>query len=152
MLTDPYRPPTAAVVEAEPRERKLYTLNQIALATFVGSVAAGCFLVSRNLVALGRPATGWRTFASGVAAELALIGIRLLLPSIPGLGLGINVASLVVLRSIAQDLHGDALRERVEQGARLHSTWWVLLLSVLFLLLYGLAILVAAVFTALVDG
>lgn len=144
MQLDPYRPPVATVVDEKPRGRKLYSLNQIAIATLIGSVAAGCFLMAQNFAALGHHSARLRTLGWGVLAALALIGIFQLLPDIPGLSVGINIASLVVVRAVAQDMQGDDIQARLSRGGALHSIWWALLVSVVFVLGFLAALFLGA--------
>jgi hypothetical protein len=144
MQSDPYRPPTAAVVEPGEREPRFYTPNQIALATLIGSFPAGCFLMAQNFAGLGRPSARLRTLACGVLGALVLIAIGQIPTDIPGLRLGINIASLVLIRSIAQDLQGDQIQAQLLRGGSLHPTWRALVAGALILALFVLVVLAAA--------
>jgi hypothetical protein len=138
------------VADAVPLQRKLYSVNQIAVATLLGSVAAGSLLLAQNFAALGRFGMRARTLGCGVLATIALVALNVSFPSVPGLGFGLNVASLALMRVLAQDMQGDEIAARLSEGGQLHSFWWALLLSLLFNLLLVLAVSLAAATVVLV--
>src|SRR5262245_63623855 len=123
MQGDPYAAPSAVVADAPPLQRKLYSVNQIAVATLVGSVAAGSLLMAQNFAALGRFGMRARTLGCGIFATIALVALRAALPGIPALALGLNIAALVVMRTLAQDMQGDEIAARLSTGSQLHSFW-----------------------------
>jgi hypothetical protein len=94
-------------------------LNQIGFAAVFGSPLAGCWLMARNLRAVGR--SRGRAFAVGLLAMAALVALNAVLPTRSSFGLAV-LAGLAV-RGIAEAQQGDLIDERIAAGLPLQS-WW----------------------------
>lgn len=62
------------------KETKLYSVGQIALATFVGGALAGCYFLSKNFETFGNKKFAARSLWIGVIIVL-LIGLLIFVPS-----------------------------------------------------------------------
>jgi hypothetical protein len=124
--------------------RPLYTLyspGQAALATFLGTPLAGCWLLARNFKNLGSPAAGWGMLVLGLCwtAVLCTLGILDMLPGIVSLG---SIPAMVLVMRAVQ---GSELDRHLSLGGRKTSWGYVIAAGVACL-----AIIVAAVFTSVV--
>lgn len=125
-------------------ELRLYSLNQITLAAFLGSPFPGLWLAARNLDALGR----WRMYRQclwwGVGLTLFNLVLAFLVPEqIPGPV--VSVPFIVLTRLVANHWFGpDLAAHRAAGGAQ--GSWWVtVLVGVMGLLVVVVLILVPIV-------
>src|SRR6185369_5498266 len=90
---NPYAPPAddrappasdAPVAEGVPAY-KLYTPEHVTLATFLGTPAAGLFLMSVNRRRLGRAKSATNTLLAGLLMTLALLALSAVLPGNSGI-------------------------------------------------------------------
>lgn len=115
----PYAPPKA---EAIATPGVVYTPNQIALATFVGSTLAGTVLLALNERRLGRPDAMLPTLILGVLASVALMAFTALLPdSVPTLPFA--VIGIFGIRGIAHVRQDERIRNHLAAGGRRGSGW-----------------------------
>ena len=166
METNPYAPPKAGVADAKPAGpfevspvALVYSVNQIATATVLGTVLAGGWLMAANYRVMGqedqsRQAIGW-----SIAGFVVLLGVIVALPgdlSDFGATIASSVACAVALRALAEAQFGKLLERHEAAGGTQHSWGRVVVLGVLFsAILFALAYLVATVlysFGILVDG
>lgn len=117
----PYAPPRAEPAASATTGAPVYSPNQIALATFVGSTLAGTVLLALNERRLGRrggaPDRGGRLFASN-----ALMGFSAALPdSVPSLRFAI--IGIFGIRGIAQVRQNARIEAHVAAGGRRGSGW-----------------------------
>jgi len=163
---NPYAPPRAGVADtkrAGPSEVSpvalVYSTNQIATATILGTVLAGGWLLATNYRVMGqedhsRLAIGWSIFGF-----VALIGVIIALPGSLtdfGVTLASGVACAVALRALAEAQFGKILEQHRTAGGTQHSWGRVVGLGLLFsAILFAVEFLVRAVlsgFGFIVDG
>ncbi len=58
---------------------KLFSVEQITLAAFLGSPIAGCLLLVRNYRELGKGGAAWQALAAGTASSILFLLISILL-------------------------------------------------------------------------
>ncbi len=166
METNPYAPPKASVADAKragpvevPTIALVYSVNQIATATLLGTVLAGGWLMAANYRATGqedhsRLAIGW-----SIAGFVVLVGVIVALPgdlTDYGVTIVTGVACAVALRALAEAHFGKMLEQHRAAGGTQHSWGRVVGLGLLFLtILFTVAFLVLVVlyeFGIRVDG
>ncbi len=119
---DVYKPPRADLTERGSGPGKLYSPGQVALAAFLGTPMAGCWLLAQNFTVLGNPGAQRRALIGGVLGTLALIGVALLLPaSVPNSVL--PIAYTFGLRELAKSLQGAAFAAHLAAGRQKQSSW-----------------------------
>ena len=156
METNPYAPPKASVADtklAGPSEVSpvalVYSENQIATATVLGTVLAGGWLMAANYRVMGqedhsRLAIGW-----AIAAFAVLLGV---IVAVPGdlTDLGVTIASAlacaVALRALSEAQFGKMLERHRLEGGTQHSWGRVVVLGVLCsAILFSMSSLVAVI-------
>lgn len=138
MANNPYAPPRAAVADAVaevpselPIETRVYSVNQIATATFLASAIAGGWLIATNFKAMGlqdqaRQAIGW-----GILGTILIIGAAILLPDkVPNFV--VPLATAIGLRAWADTRFGKLLAQHRAAGGSQFSWWRVVGLILLF--------------------
>lgn len=147
METNPYAPPKSAVVdptdgEATAASAPLYTVNQITVATFLGSALAGAWLAAANFKAVNQPIKARRWLWIGIAVMIASLVISFLLPDrFPSIVL--PLALMFGARAAATTEFGWILRDHERAGGDVRSWWRVIGISLLVCM-----ILLVIVFTA----
>jgi hypothetical protein len=102
---------------------KLYNVEQITLAAFLGSPLPGFWLASRNFKALGRKKESTQSLIWGTGLTLACFVIAILLPeNFPALV--ISLPFVFATRSMAKRWFGQDLTAHVSSGGRIGS-WWI---------------------------
>jgi hypothetical protein len=136
----PYAPPQA---EAKPQAGgAVYTPNQIALATFVGSTLAGTVLLAMNERRLGRPEAVVPTVALGLFASVALMGFSAALPdNVPTLPFA--VIGIFGIRGIAHVRQHERIQKHLAAGGRRGSGWTAFGIGMV-----GLVVVLAVIVTA----
>ena len=121
--SDVYKPPRADLTEpGSTAAAKLYAPGQVALAAFLGTPMAGCWLLAQNFKVLGKPGSHQRALIGGVLGTLALIGVALLLPArVPNSVL--PIAYTFGLRELAKSLQGAAFAAHIAAGRQKQSSW-----------------------------
>lgn len=152
----PYQPPQAPIVDAPPTDAPLFRINGIGIATVLGSVAAGGWLIALNYQALGLPR---QALKAKVFALLSLIPLLLLSALTPEQVPGVVFVIPQVLATVylARSLQGEAIAARIAAGGPMRSNWRAAGIALLILLMLLLAIAVvgaAIVFVGspLIDG
>ena len=74
-----YQPPNADGSTSSTAQAKVYTAQQVGLATFLGGPIAGCLLLASNYATLGRQsariqAIGWGVVGTALAFAVELTG------------------------------------------------------------------------------
>ena len=114
---------------------QFFSPRQICFAAFVGSPVAACWCFARNFRQLGRPevAQKWLIWGSG-GSFVALAGLCLLpfVQRIPPYI--ILLAYSIAFREVAQLIQGGAMARHISSGGRLASWWYVVGISLLFLI------------------
>ncbi|CAN5453202.1 hypothetical protein BH10ACI1_BH10ACI1_16070 [soil metagenome] len=95
----------------------LFTVGQIALATFIGAPIAGCLLLAQNYRYLGKAGSAWLTLILGFVSTIILLFIGFLLPEkFPSFVL--PAAYIFGMRQIVGNLQGDVIAAQEEQGKK----------------------------------
>lgn len=139
--SDPYRPPKANLQppESADRERGLFGLPAIALASAVGSMFAGMVLIGLNYAARKRRSAAWLValllapVSTGVAVGALMLGSRAWHGASPVLWMGAWIAQPVLTTALAAWLHGAAIRQRVRAGRPMASSALALVIAVVLL-------------------
>lgn len=124
----------------EPNEsikRRLYSPGQIALAAFIGSPIAACWFFGRNYRELGKPESTKQWLVWGSVGTVALFAVIFILSFIVRINLPnqvIPIGYTFGLREAAKRIHGSTVTEHLSAGGRLGSWWFVVGLSLLFLI------------------
>ena len=135
MSSDAYAPPEARLTDARSAPEKVYSLNQMAVATFLGSPLAGCWLMRKNYGVFRDERGGRQALLWGVLSSLAIIGLSIVLPDkVPNSGL--PVLYTLAFRYIASGLQGPRLEDEQAAGPRKHSWWRVIGISVVCAFLF----------------
>jgi hypothetical protein len=156
MEHNPYAPPRASVADARPAGPSevspvalVYSVNQIAVATLLGTVLAGGWMLATNYRVMGqedhsRLAIGWSIFGFAV-----LVGVIVALPgdlTDYGVTIASGVACAVGLRALADAQFGKMLEQHRLAGGTQHSWGRVVGLGLLFTaILFAVAFLVMVV-------
>ncbi len=139
MDSDPYKPPDSSLTEQGETREKIYSPGQVALAAFLGSPIAGCWLMAKNYAVFGNHQAQRRTIVWGVLGTIALFGLAPLVPDAvprPVVPLAITFASYQSARVLQLPVYELYL----ERGHLKHSSlrvagigiaWLVLILIVL---------------------
>lgn len=118
----PYAPPQAPVPSPGPAGAPVYTPNQIALATFVGSPFAGTVLLALNERRLGRARLALPTLLVGFFASAALVGIGAVLPDgVPTMPFAL--VGIFGMRGVAHLRQQALVAEHLARGGRKGSGW-----------------------------
>lgn len=103
-MENPYAPPQASATEPTAQGAagaRQYTPNQVAGATFLGTLLAGALLLAANDRATGHASRAVQTLSLGVLATVVTLGVALILPAnFPGFI--IPLATTLAARAIAQ--------------------------------------------------
>jgi len=122
METNPYQAPAEAV-QVTSVAGKLYSPNQIALASFLGSPVAAGWLFASNYRLLGQPGKAVSSWLWGLVGTAVLVTIGFLLPDkFPRQIIPLGV-SLGILQT-AKQLLGGVYEAHLAAGGRSRS-WWV---------------------------
>ncbi|MEO7033178.1 MAG: hypothetical protein ABI548_04935 [Polyangiaceae bacterium] len=136
---------TAAAPDATVVDSPLYSPGQVALATFLGSPIAGCWLLAANYAVLGERDARRRTLVYGAIATVVVLAIAFVLPEhVPNVVL--PAAYTATLREIANRRQGKLFNAHIQRGGRKHSNWRVAGIGLAWLA----AVLVAVVIVLLV--
>jgi hypothetical protein len=120
---NPYAPPNADLdppTSGEAPEFKLYSPGQAALATFLGTPAAGLYLMSLNRRRLGKDVSATNTLIAGLFATAALLAGVLLLPD--AIGRGLPIAGLICVAQYAKQDNPD-FNDHLTRGGKKESGW-----------------------------
>lgn len=98
----------------------LYSTGQVALATFLGTPLAGCWLVSRNFKKLGSPRSAWAILALGVAWAAGLCGLAVL-EKLPGI---VSILSIPFTVLVMRGVQGRELDHHASVGGKTTSWGW----------------------------
>ncbi len=128
------------MVPPEAQELRLYSLNQITLAAFLGSPFPGLWLAARNLEALGRRGMYRRCLWWGAGLTLANLALAFVVPEeVPGIL--VSVPFIIAARLMANHWMGpDLAAHRAAGGAQ--GSWWMTVLVGVLGLLAVLAVII----------
>lgn len=121
---NPYEAPASAIVDAQQDAgRPLFRTSGLYIATFMGSILAGGWVLAMNHDALGQHDLARKARWSGLAGMIAVVAVSLLLPvQIPGVVYLIPQLA-VVSYWLKQTPQGDAIGARVAAGLPMRSNW-----------------------------
>jgi hypothetical protein len=112
-------------------QRRLYSLNQITVAAFLGSPFPGFWLASRNLYALGRQEKTRKCLAWGAGLTVGNFVLALILPERPpgpAFSFALYLFLVFATRSQSKEWFGPDLDAHVAAGGQTGS-WWVSILA-----------------------
>ncbi len=116
MPVDPYRPPDSELGTSS--GKSLYSIRGILIATILGSLAAGIFLIYLNYLSLGYNKLAKLTIRWGVVAFMLISALAYQMPSYGALFIVLQTG----LAGIAADrLQGAAINYHREHGGAMHS-------------------------------
>jgi hypothetical protein len=123
---------------------RLYSPQQISVAALIGSPVAACWCFARNFRQLGQPgvAQKWLIWGSG-GSFIALLILTMLPFSRHLPHYIIPIAYSIAFREIAKRIHGEVVAQHISAGGRLVSWWFVVGISLLFLIgVFGLLVVI----------
>ena len=137
MDDNPYAPPKAKVGETisqglpeAPSEARLYSQDQIALATFLGTPLVGGWLIAANDKTLARLEQANKAIAVGIGVTLVVLALAVVLPdSFPNIALPVVCA--VAFRAWADSRFSAVLERHKANGGARYSWWRVVGLALL---------------------
>ena len=138
MSENPYEAPRGSTFDAIGAASiappyKLYQVNQIGIAAFIGAPIAGCWFMAKNFTRLGDSARGIWWLIGGTIATAIAIGIGFVLPeNFPSQFIAIGY--LVALIQLAKSTQGEALAKHKAAGGEFGSWGEVVGMSLLFLI------------------
>jgi hypothetical protein len=140
MAENPYAPPKAGVADAKsvavevPRVALLYTVNQIATATFLGTVLAGGWMMAANYRAMGLEDKSRVTIGWSIGGFIVLAAMLMLVPE---LTVGMTIITAVVcaigFRAWAETRFGKTVEKHLADGGTEYNWWRVVGLGLLCL-------------------
>ncbi|MBS0210095.1 MAG: hypothetical protein JSS27_14195 [Planctomycetes bacterium] len=149
MDTNPYAPPNQLDPAANPAiPYKLYSPQQVALATFLGAPIAGTWFLFQNYRQSGRAGAGVQALVLGLLATVALLTLSSFLPeNFPNIAL--PLVQVFAMLYIAKALQGKEVEAHVAQGGQLGSWWAVVGIGLLCLIvIVGVFVAAAMIFSA----
>ena len=103
---------------------KLYDSRAIVVATILGSLAAGVYMLFANYRQLGYAKLALRVAIAGWFVYLLLIIVASLLPpNSPGLALGFYALQTAIAYGASQTLQGKAFAYHAQHQGEFHSLW-----------------------------
>jgi hypothetical protein len=149
-----YQPPRSDVSPGEGpplANPKLYSIRQIAAATFVGTPLAGAILMGANYRALGQHTHRRNTLIAGVVATAVVFALAFMLPErFPNFVL--PLAYVLGIQAAATQLQGAAIAAHLAKGGERASNWHVVGIAVACLAALVAVAVGAAVVIALVEA
>jgi len=149
MSTNPYASPASTSASTErTREIRLYTPQHVGVATLLGGPLAGCLLMATNYRRMGKSDAATVSVLFGLLAGVALAVIGITMPSVlSGFGPIVCIASIIVMRTLAQNTQGSAVEAHTRRGGKTDSAWnatgiGVVVLAAQCAALFGFAMLV----------
>ena len=136
-----YAPPAADhAIVAQAAPQKLYSARHVALAAFIGSPLAGCWLLAANFGQLGNKAGQQKALLGGLVGTIVLLLISFVLPeNFPNMAL--PAAYVYSMFKLAEGTQGEAFRQHLAAGGLPHSGWRAAGIGVAGLVLTVIALL-----------
>jgi len=118
--------------------KKLWSIGQISVGTFLAGPIGGCFLISQNFKALGEEKSAKRTFWFGFLGTLLFFAALFSIPEyiiekVPNVIFPAVYTTL--LTSFARTRQKSAIEQHLSQGGKRRSHFKLIGISILFLLL-----------------
>jgi len=134
-----------AAIASTVNPRKLFSVGQITLATFLGAPIAGSLLLAWNYRALQKATPAFQSIVYGLVSTIILFVIAFLLPEkFPNSVL--PVVYCLAMRQLVSYLQGDIIADHLARGGD-KGSWAVTVvvgigcLVVLFAIVFGLLLL-----------
>ena len=127
----------------------LYSLTSIGVATFLGSILAGGYMITSNYLALGE-----KQAAKIVAVSTTLIILIWLVISLQMAGasltvlLAVNFGQVILILIVANQLQGKMFKSYEEMGGRYYSMLRVVGVAVIASIVFMFAGTILVVFTS----
>lgn len=112
--------------EASPTAARgqLYSPRQVAAAAFLGTPIAGCWLLARNYIVLGKPGLARRSLIWGLLSTIAICALAAVLPAwFPRPAL--PMAYTISLQELAKQVQGRDISAYLAGGGQRRSNWGV---------------------------
>ncbi|WP_097305204.1 hypothetical protein [Pseudomonas chlororaphis] len=120
---------------------RLYSINAVGLATFLGTSLAGSYMIASNLKAMGRESEVKKAWYIGIGLFILMMVLGMVLPeSVPTVVF--VLPPIFAMNAYARQLFGSAVLEHKLSKGPFFSLWRVAGISLLFML---------AVFVALIP-
>jgi hypothetical protein len=143
----PVRNPTSTPEEStfEAPDYRLFTLRQIGVATFLGSILAGGIMMAANYSNLNNTKAARRTIVyTSIGLLLTIIASVLLdTAGARSLGTSLSIGLSVGLYTLAKSVQGDDIVKHFQQGGAPASVWAaiaVVIVAIIIVLLVGFII------------
>lgn len=150
--SDPYQAPRAAVEDPPGgADAPLFRISAIGLATVLGSVLAGGWLIAMNYAALGRPAQARKARWFSLLTLIVVMVLAEVLPVQVPAALFVVVQVLGTVH-LARSLQGEAIAARAASGRPMRSNWLAVGISLVFLVLLLVLLVGSALLLALWSG
>jgi hypothetical protein len=121
----------------------LFSVLQIAVATFIGMPIAGCLLLAQNYRILGKASSAGQTLILGLVSTIILFFIAFSLPeNFPNAAL--PMAYTVAMRQLVKYLQGDVIASQEAQGKK--GSWALTVGIAIGCLILIMALVVGAIF------
>jgi hypothetical protein len=125
-------------------EYRLFSPRAVAIATLVGTPAAGAALMAVNYGRMGRVGRGVSAMMAGLAVTAMAIWIGMVSARVADWLMAL--ALVVGMRLTAEGLQGKALERHLREGGRREPVWLAMGIGVLFLAgIWGMVALLARV-------
>jgi len=121
---DPYRPPEAELSLERASGVAVFTPRQIAVATFLGSVLAGVWMIHRNIRGFGSEDDVRGARVTSIGLTILYFLLTFTIPE--GLTTALSVVATYAAHTTASTLFGAKLRAHEAEGGSIHSNWRVL--------------------------
>ncbi|MCP5183782.1 MAG: hypothetical protein H6993_07455 [Pseudomonadales bacterium] len=128
--------------------RRLFSTQQVVIATVIGSLIAGILLIWLNYRAMQRPDLATRVALAGLTLQGILLFLGFVLPESPWLSLTLMFAQILLVWLGTERLQGPAIHYHLRNGGATHSTW----LAVGMGFAVGFALLILFVAGIMVTG
>jgi hypothetical protein len=129
---------------------RLYSPNQVALGTFLGTPIAAGWLMAANYRAWDEPNKARTALFAGIAATLALVVIAFVAPEAPGTSVA-ALAYTFAARALAMRLQGHDFTRTLVAGGSRHSAWRVVGIALFSVFLFLAVCFVAGLVIGLFD-
>ncbi|MGY4819525.1 hypothetical protein ACVNP3_26745 [Pseudomonas chlororaphis subsp. piscium] len=140
---NPFQTPAAELQTpaASTAPLRLYSINAVGLATFLGTSLAGSYMIASNLKAMGRESEVKKAWYIGIGLFILMMVLGMVLPeSVPTVVF--VLPPIFAMNAYARQLFGSAVLEHKLSKGPFFSLWRVAGISLLFML---------AVFVALIP-
>ncbi|AZD38316.1 Permease of the major facilitator superfamily [Pseudomonas chlororaphis subsp. aurantiaca] len=139
---NPFQTPAAELQPpaASTAPLRLYSINAVGLATFLGTSLAGSYIIAANLKALGRESEVKKAWYVGIGLLVLMMVLSAVLPeSVPAVVF--VLPPLFAMNTYARQLFGPVVIEHKLSKGPFFSLWRVAGISLLFMLAFVVALI-----------